>query len=269
MSATTHNDVVRREFTGQAASFAASPLIADADRVARLVRAVAPDASARVLEVATGPGYVAMGFAAVCREVVGLDLTDAMLAIAERTRRERGLRNLRFQSGDAAALPFADGEFDVVMCRYAFHHFEQPARVLAEMARCWRRGGTVAMEDAVTSEHPERAAYQNRFENLRDPSHTRAYPLSGLLTLFAAAGLEVERVTTDRLELPVERWLQGASTPPEAAAETRALIERDEREDLSGTRPFRRDGKLYFNSRTATLVGRKLTQRCGPRGGAP
>jgi SAM-dependent methyltransferase len=258
MSASTHNDLVRREFTGQAPDFAAAAVISDTERVTRLVQAVAPAAEARVLEVATGPGYVAMGFAAVCREVVGLDLTDAMLAIAERTRKERGLANLRFQSGDAAALPFADGEFDVVVCRYAFHHFEEPACVLAEMTRVCRSGGTVAVQDAVVSEHPARAAYQNRFENLCDPSHTRAYPLSGLLGLFAAAGLEVERVSTDRLRLQVERWMGVAHTPAERAAEVRALIERDEREDLSGTRPFRRDGDLYFNSRTATLVGRKL-----------
>lgn len=255
---TTHNDVVRREFTGQAAAFAASPVIAGGRRIARLIEAVQPSPDARVLEIATGPGHVAIGFAAVCREVVGLDLTDAMLAIAERARQERGLKNLRFQSGDAAALPFDDGDFDVVLCRFAFHHFEDPARVLAEMARVCRAGGRVAVEDAIVSEQPERAAYQNRFEQLCDPSHTRAYPLSDLLRLFAAAGLEVERVSTSDIPLQVTGWLAVANTPPERAAEARTLIERDEREDLSGTKPCRRDGELTFRSRTAILVGRKL-----------
>ena len=201
-SARDHKDVVRQEFTRQATAYAATPSIADPDRVARLVQAVNPGPDSRVLEVATGPGYVALGFAAVCREVIGLDLTPAPLAIAEQLRHERGLTNVRFQTGDADRLPFADGEFDVVVCRFAYHHFEDPAHVLAEMTRICRTDGTVAVEDLVVSEHPERAAYQNRFENLRDPSHTRAFPLSQLLALFAATGLEVENVRMDHSRRP-------------------------------------------------------------------
>jgi len=255
---TQHDQVVRREFTRQAADYAASRVITDADRIGRLIEVVRPSPDARVLEVATGPGYVAMGFAAVCGEVIGVDVTDAMLLIARQHGAERGLTNLRFQEGNAAALDFDDGEFDVVVCRYAFHHFERPERVLAEMVRVCRSGGTVAVEDAIVSEHPERAAYQNRFENLCDPSHTRALPLTELLREFAASGLEVERVLTGHLTLEVEQWMAVAKTPPERAAQVRALIERDEREDLSGTRPYRREGTLRFRSRTAIVAGRKL-----------
>src|SRR5919204_1516173 len=129
-----HNQVVREEFTRQAVAYAANPSIADPERIARLVQAVRPTSGDRVLEVATGPGYVAMGFAAVAREVVGIDLTAAPLAIAEQRRQEQGLHNVRFQLADASRLPFADGEFDVVVCCLAFHHFEQPPRMLSEMA---------------------------------------------------------------------------------------------------------------------------------------
>ncbi len=259
MSAATpdHKDLIRHEFTKQAQAYAANTSLSDPERLARLVRHVAPSPDARVLEVATGPGYVVQAFAAVCREAVGLDLTAAPLEIAERRRQEQGLTNLRFQVGDAEHLPFAAGEFDVVVCRYAFHHFEDPARVLGEMARVCRRGGSVVVEDLIVSEVPERGAYQNRYENLRDPSHTRAFPLSALLGLFAATGLEVETVYTGALTPEVEQWMANAQTPPERAAEVRALIERDAAEDLSGARPYRQDGALHFVQRTAAVVGRK------------
>ncbi len=259
MSAATpdHKDLVRQEFTRQAEAYAANASLSDPARLARLVRHVAPSAEARVLEVATGPGYVAQAFAAACREVIGLDLTAAPLAIAERRRQELGLDNLRFQVGDAEHLPFAAGDFDVVVCRYAFHHFEDPGRVLGEMARVCRRGGSVVVEDLVVSEDPARGAYQNRYENLRDPSHTRAFPLSGLLGLFAASGLEVETVFTGALTPEVEQWMANAHTPPERAAQVRALIERDAAEDLSGARPYRENGALHFVQRTAGVVGRK------------
>src|SRR5271163_4034106 len=117
-----HKDLVREEFTRQANDYAAAPAIRDADHLRKLVELAAPPADARVLEVATGPGHVAMAFAAVCREVVGLDLTAAPIAIANRAGRARGLENVRFEVGDAEHLPFAAGEFDVAVCRFAFHH---------------------------------------------------------------------------------------------------------------------------------------------------
>jgi SAM-dependent methyltransferase len=254
-----HQAVVKEAFTRQAAAFAANPTVSDPERVARLVRAVDAPAEGRVLEVATGPGYVALGFAAVCREVVGIDVTPAPLAIAEGLRRERGLANVRFREADAERLPFDAAAFDAVVCRLAFHHFADPARVLAEMVRVCRPDGKVAVEDLVVSEHPGRAAYQNRFEHLRDPSHTRAFPLSGLLAAFAAAGLEVEAVLTWELVQVVERWLANAQTPPGPAAEVRRLIEADGAGDLSGARPFRRDADGWcFRHRNAIVVGRKL-----------
>src|SRR2546428_336006 len=96
-----HKDLIRTEFTRQAATYPANASIADPNRVMRLVHAVDPSPDARVLEVATGPGYVALGFATACAEVVGIDLTPALLAKAEELRRQRGLANVRFQLGDA------------------------------------------------------------------------------------------------------------------------------------------------------------------------
>ena len=254
-----HNDLIRRAFTAQAAAYAANPAIADPERIARLVGAVNPDPDTRVLEVATGPGYVALGFAARCREVVGVDLTDAPLAIAESNRRRAHLTNVTFERGDAQRLGYADASFDIVVCRLAFHHFADPAAVLGEMVRVCRHEGKVSVEDIVASELPGRAAYQNRFENLRDPSHTRAFPLSELLGLFTAAGLEVEDIYTGRLVQVVERWLANAHTPPDVAAQVRVLIEADAAHNLSGTYPHEGSEGLTFAQRTAIVVSRRVS----------
>src|ERR1700730_4317621 len=96
---THHKDLVREEFTRQANDYAAAPMIRDADHIEKLVNIVAPRPEARVLEIATGPGHVAMAFAKVVREVIGVDLTDAPLKIAERMRQERGLHNVSFRQG--------------------------------------------------------------------------------------------------------------------------------------------------------------------------
>jgi ubiquinone/menaquinone biosynthesis C-methylase UbiE len=254
-----HKDLVREEFTRQANDYATAPAILDAEHLSKLVDLVAPPRDARVLEVATGPGHVAMAFAAVCREVVGIDLTDAPLRIAEKMRAERGLSNVRFQKGDVESrLPFEDGEFDVVVCRFAIHHFAEPDKVIAEMVRVCRADGLVAIEDLIASEQPERAAYYNEFERLRDTSHTSALAMSELIKMMGVAGLEIVRFTSHGYRTPVSQWIKAAKASPERAAKAIEMVERDAKEDLSGARPVRIDGELYFTYRIAMLVMRKL-----------
>jgi SAM-dependent methyltransferase len=256
-----HNDVIRESFTTQAQAFAANPWVTDEERIRRLVAAAHLTGNERVLDIATGPGYIAEAFAGAAREVVGVDLTDAMLAIAKERTRERGVANVSFRAADAENLPFENGAFDVVVCRLALHHLLKPLLVLREMVRVCRTGGTVVVEDIYASEHPERAAYQDRWEILRDPSHVRTLSLSELLILFRDAGLETDSVSTaEDLTPEVERWLATTQAPPERAAEVRCLLEEDRLHDLSGTRPFQdATGRLFFHARTAILAGRKVS----------
>jgi ubiquinone/menaquinone biosynthesis C-methylase UbiE len=252
-----HKATVREEFTRQADAYASAAVITDAERLARLVRAINPMPTDRALEIATGPGYVAMALAERCREVVGVDLTAAPIAIAQRTSRERGLTNVRFQVGEADNLAYGDGEFDIVACRFAFHHFRNPEAILAQMCRVCRIGGTVAVEDLYANEDPARTARCNRIEQLRDTSHTRALALSELIRMMGQAGLEVESVHSDRLTTHMEGWLAGTQTPVDRATEVRQLIDADMRDDQSGMQPFVRDGVVHFIQRTAAIVSRK------------
>lgn len=256
-----HNDVIRESFTTQASAFAATPWVTDEQRIQRLVAAAQLTGGERVLDVATGPGFIAEAFAANAREVIGVDLTDAMLQIARERTTRRGLANLSFRSADATQLPFATGEFDVAVSRLALHHMPDPGLMFREMARITKPTGVVVIEDLFASEHPERAAFQDRWETLRDPSHVRSLPLSDLLQLFRGAQLEVDSVLTFRDLTPeVERWLATTQTPPAKAAEVRRLLEEDMRQDRSGAQPFQdATGRLYFHARTAIVTGR----RCG------
>jgi ubiquinone/menaquinone biosynthesis C-methylase UbiE len=259
-----HKDLVREEFTRQADAYAAAPMIRDAEHIAMLIQIVAPAPGSRVLEVATGPGHVALAFAKVCREVVGVDLTIAPLTIARRMRDERGITNARFEMADVEnRLPFGDGEFDVVVCRFAVHHFAQPEKVIAEMARVCRAGGTLALEDLISSEDPARAEFYNEFERLRDTSHTRALALSETVQMLSRARCEIVRFTSHGMRNPVAPWLASAQTPPERAARVRAMLERDAAEDLSGARPVKIGGELFFTHRIAIVVTRKLARRPG------
>lgn len=111
-----------------------------------VVEAVGVVPSARILDVATGTGEQALAFAARAAEVIGLDMSEAMLAIARRKPRPP---NLEFVLGDAARLPYPDGRFDICCISFALHEMPPSIRdrVVREMARVTRPGGVLAIVD--------------------------------------------------------------------------------------------------------------------------
>lgn len=197
-----------------------------------------------VLDVAAGTGHVARRLAPHVRAVVALDATRAMLEQG----RAQAPPNVLFMQGDAARLPFLDDSFDVVVTRFAVHHFEDPAVQLGEMRRVTR--GRLAVADLIT--HPEAADAQNLLETLRDPSHTRMLELDELTSLVHADDVEVRDVVR-----PLEPWLAQTDPPPAAAAEVRAALDAElQGGPPTGFRPSIVDGELHFVHTMASLIAR-------------
>lgn len=103
--------------------------------------------ASRVLEVAPGPGYLAIALARLGPYVVaGLDISDTFVRLAADNAREARV-DVDFRKGDAAAMPFADGVFDAIVCRAAFKNFSAPVKALDEMHRVLRVGGFAIIID--------------------------------------------------------------------------------------------------------------------------
>lgn len=98
----------------------------------------------RLLDVACGTGVVARAAArrvAPNGTVTGVDLNQAMLAVAQRVAPE-----IDWRQGDVAALPFGADAFDVVTCQAGIFFFPDPTGALAEMARVTRPSGRVVVQ---------------------------------------------------------------------------------------------------------------------------
>jgi ubiquinone/menaquinone biosynthesis C-methylase UbiE len=105
-----------------------------------------PD-GARILEVAPGPGYLAIEMARLGRfRVTGLDISRTFVKIATEKAVEAGVI-ADFHNGDVATMPFESGTFDLVVCQAAFKNFTQPGNALAEIHRVLRDGGTAVIDD--------------------------------------------------------------------------------------------------------------------------
>lgn len=102
---------------------------------------------AHVLEVAPGPGYLAIEMARPgCVHVTGLDISRTFVEIATENARQASV-SVDFRQGDVARMPFEAESFDRIVCQAAFKNFREPARSLDEMHRVLRGGGQAVIQD--------------------------------------------------------------------------------------------------------------------------
>jgi ubiquinone/menaquinone biosynthesis C-methylase UbiE len=104
-------------------------------------------AGARVLEVAPGPGYLAIELARRGRyAITGLDISKTFVGIAAQNARKASVE-IDFQQGNASAMPFRENTFDLIVCRAAFKNFSRPVAAMNEMYRVLTRGGRALIID--------------------------------------------------------------------------------------------------------------------------
>lgn len=245
---------IQEQFTRTADVYARMRQTANEPALDGLVGLCEPARSALALDVACGPGFLTLALGRRCAEATGLDATAAFLDLAGAEAERRGQTNVRFRQGDAEALPFDDGAFDLVTCRAAFHHFPRPERVLAEMARVAAPAGRLLVADLLGSEDADQAELHDRIERLCDPTHARALPASEFSRLFEAAALACVREIPSSLDYDLDEWIDHGAPGDAARREIHALMERSIDGDLAGLGVRREAGRLRFRHRTAAFV---------------
>lgn len=126
----------------------------DYDRIAQGIQAVADHvvrsarirAGERVLDVACGTGNTALMARARGADVTGLDLTPELLAVAQKRAAVERLDGIEWKAGDAEAMPFPDGAFDVVVSSCGLMFAPDQQKVADEVARVTKRGGRIAIQ---------------------------------------------------------------------------------------------------------------------------
>lgn len=252
-----HNHLVVDQFTRQAEAFAVAPQIRSEDALNLLISGCKAFSTDLSLDVACGPGIVTCAFAKVVQHATGIDLTPAMIAQGQKLAAEKGIQNLTLCVGDVYVLPFEAEAFSIVTSRYAFHHLEEPQRVLEQMVRVCKPNGRVAIMDLVASDSPDKAAAFNRMERLRDPSHVRALTLAEWLKLFENAGLKGPRVQPYKMHVEVEGLLKASFPNAGDADMVREMIADSVVGDLMGIDARTKDGALFFSYPIALMVAER------------
>jgi ubiquinone/menaquinone biosynthesis C-methylase UbiE len=148
-------------------------------------------AGAAVLEVAPGPGYLAIEVSRLGYRVTGLDISRTMVEIA-RENAAAARVDIDWRQGDVSAMPFPDQSFDLIVCQAAFKNFRHPIRALDEIWRVLRTGGRAVIQDLrKEATHDDVAAEVGR-QGLSG--------LSGFITRTILEGLRKRAYSVDRFQ---------------------------------------------------------------------
>jgi ubiquinone/menaquinone biosynthesis C-methylase UbiE len=245
-----HEDLVRRSF-GQQTHLFRGPDSIFAQREATALSWIEPlHHDMIVLDVACGAAHASEPVAPHVRQVIGVDLTPALLRIGDERLREKGISNVLLQEANAEALPFVDESFDVVFCRSSLHHFADPRRAVDEMFRVCRVGGRVVLMDLIAP-LPDNRDQFDHVHRLLDPSHVRTFVGTELIDLVpdGVDGLVYADTTTSRF--PVDVAFSDLSQQAEVLALLRAEADGDV--DATGFGPVAEDDRVVVSFVTTTL----------------
>ncbi len=130
----------------------------------------------RILDLGTGSGYISFPIAKNnpgC-DVIGLDIVNAALE-ANRARADaEGIKNLSFVSYDGIVFPFEDDIFDLVVTRYALHHFPDVEHSIGEVSRVLKNGGIFFISDPCPNEC-DSDRFVDDYMRLKKDGHIKFY----------------------------------------------------------------------------------------------
>jgi ubiquinone/menaquinone biosynthesis C-methylase UbiE len=240
----------RQQFRRRPAAYTMPPSPFDQKFIAFMISISGVARSDRVLELACGNGNTTLGFAERCQSAIGVDVIEQPLQLARAAAMQRNIENVDFIVSEVERLGLDDHSFDGALCRFSFHHFVNPARVFAEIARVVAPGGWMVIADMVASEDAAKAEFHNEMERLCDPTHSRTLPASEFERMFTEHGFRIALKVERDARLTLDDWIRFGGASPHNAAKLREMASAAIDHDGAGLR-FTRDGdqiRLVHNS---------------------
>ena len=220
---TDAQDRVRAQYGKVGDAYVHSVGHASGDDLGRMLHHAQPQPLDTLLDIATGGGHVARVIGPHVGRVIVSDLTPEMLDHAVAYLKKQGLDDVERLVADAQELPLDDATIDIITCRIAPHHFPDPGRFVAEVARVLEPGGRFLLVDSVVPEG-EVGAFFNRYEAVRDPSHVRSLTEVEWVSLLERHGLVIDAVEAIRKRHEFEDWTDRMQVSAEDRDKLQAMM---------------------------------------------
>lgn len=209
-------------------------------------------AGMKILDLGTGSGYLAFAIASKYPDVmvVGLDIVEKTLDCNLERASKEGYHNLKFVTYDGIKFPFAEGEFDIVVSRYALHHFPEIHYSISEVNRVLKQDGAFFLSDpAPNADDSQR--FVDAYMQLKKDGHIKFYTTKEWEEICGQNGLELIKSFDSSIRFPKKR---------DTAFGFYELLNRYEKEVIAGYELEIIDDEIYVTEHVNNLLFYKKRQ---------
>lgn len=178
----------------------------DIQHLDKILQFVKVTGNMRVLDLGCGSGYLSFPIAEKnpnC-EVIGLDIVNDALNVNRMKAEKRELRNLSFINYDGIDFPFEDGYFDLVVTRYALHHFPDIKHSIKEVSRVLVSGGRLFISDPCPNDC-DIERFVDDYMRLKKDGHIKFYTKKEWIQICSECQLQISDCFESTIRFPKKK----------------------------------------------------------------
>jgi ubiquinone/menaquinone biosynthesis C-methylase UbiE len=225
-TAMNFNAVIKDQFNKQAVNFDSWCTPKNLEYLKGFSEFVSITCQDTLLDVASGTGDFVVFSSDKVKKATGIDISDRLVGLSRDKKDQLHLTNVDFKIGDVENLPFKNESFTVVTCKSSLHHMPRYEKVFAEMLRCCKHGGRVALCDIMAFDDPEIDNFFEAFEKLVDISHYKTLHKREFESLFLKNGIAISRTFQLQIEHTIPEYLTHAYQSDESLRSIERLLDK-------------------------------------------
>lgn len=180
-----------------------SDIIKDDKHLAVIMKLIEDSNYSKILDIGTGTGYLAFPLAEKypISKVYGIDIAEMIIEKNNKIVKEREISNLFFEVFDGLKYSFDDEKFDLIVTRYAFHHFPNAEDAIQQMNRILSKGGKVLVSDPMRNDKDVNGII-DEYMKVKKDGHIQFYSSNQLDELFISNGFVKEKQVVTDMKFP-------------------------------------------------------------------
>lgn len=163
-------------------------------------------ADMKILDLGTGSGYLSFSIAKKYSNIsiIGLDIVEKALEVNRFKAKEENVQNISFITYDGVNFPFDDNEFDMVISRYALHHFPDIQKSISEISRVIKSDGFLFISDPTPNDN-DTSRFVDGYMQQKKDGHIKFYTKDEWLQICGKYGLQFKKSFDSTIRFPKKK----------------------------------------------------------------
>ena len=178
----------------------------DEEHLKRILEFLPFKGDMKILDLGTGSGYLSFPIAKKYSgiSIIGLDIVEKALESNRTKAKKENIKNISFITYNGIEFPFADKEFDMVISRYALHHFPDIQKSISEVSRVIKPEGFLFISDPTPNGN-DTSRFVDGYMQLKKDGHIKFYTEDEWLQICGKYGLEFKKSFDSTIRFPKKK----------------------------------------------------------------